>query len=205
MAEHRGRQQSGLNQAFGVALAFGDEHGAAGPGVHDRRPVVDHAAGAGAEQVFAVRLVMWEEALALSFLARRVAFFQFIAVLLIERRVVGERVIECLYQLVTLLPQERVIKWFAGMLFDVGVACGLGLRAVAAPRAVATIGRAGFAPARRLYVVCWQWRRRRRYLARLLRCDAFFGQAGVDVGVLAARVYAGAVGTDRALRSVRRL
>src|SRR5262245_53523767 len=92
------------------------------------------------------------------------------------------------------------------MIFDVGVACGLGLRAVAAPRAVATIGRAGFAPARRLYVVCWQWRRRRRrYLARLLRCNAFFDQAGVDVGVLAARVYPGAVGTDRALRSVRRL
>jgi hypothetical protein len=58
MAEHRGRQQSGLNQAFGVALAFGDEHGSAGPGVHNCRPVVDHAAGAGTEQVFAVRLVV---------------------------------------------------------------------------------------------------------------------------------------------------
>src|SRR5262249_7095065 len=146
---------------------------------------------------------MWEEALALSFLARRVAFFQFIAVLLIEQRVVGERVIECLYQLVTLLPQERVIEWFAGMLFDVGVARGLGLRSVTTPCAVATIGRAVSVPARRL-VVCWRWRRR-RYFARLLRCNAFFGQACVDVGVFAARVYPGAVGTDCALRSVGRL
>src|SRR6516165_7624619 len=143
VAEHRGRQQSSIDQELGVGLALSDDDRAAWACAHDCRPVKGHAAITGAEDIFSVHLAVSEEPLARSLLGRRDPLHQLVAVLPIEQRLVRERVVEYLRELIVLPAQERIVEWFTGMLLGVGILLGFSLRAARLPSTVSAAAAVG--------------------------------------------------------------